>query len=284
LHAIPTARLAEVDILSSPLYLRQVHLITSRQAAAGSPRSRSHARPTPSTRPSRCSSARHRCLLLAGLLRARCSCQGGRGRPGPRRLQGQAASIARLRLRPWRGPTGIDPSVLAERLLEDHPSGWTAATGLMFVDDSDRCRRTRSGCRPPGPTLRADLFLHSFPGGTKVSYLDFDGHNTTAHLEQRPQRTRSSPSLSDLDGNPPAGARPSRDIVRPSGSGVAEDFLPYGVDVTTQDPGSKALRKTSSGDEYLRPAGSHLADQLVQAPGPGRGLHRFVQLGSDTPC
>ena len=66
---------------------------------------------------------------------------------------------------------------------------------------------------------------------------------------------------------------------------VAEDFLPYGVDVTTQDPGIEGLRKLEHRRCGLRAAGGHLADQLVQH----QRRRRVAYIGSfnwntDTPC
>ena len=96
----------------------------------------------------------------------------------------------------------------------------------------------------------ADTFrLHSRPGATKVIYLDFDGHTTTAtpwnssftlgaDINTPAFSTDADPALSDAE----------LAAIQSIWQRVAEDYAPFDVDVTTQDPGVDALRRTAATD------------------------------------
>jgi hypothetical protein len=82
--------------------------------------------------------------------------------------------------------------------------------------------------------------LHSFPGASRVIYLDFNGHTT-----QSTQWNSSFNGGANIVSQPfNADAATIRAIWRR----VAEDYAPFAIDVTTQDPGIEALRRSSSGD------------------------------------
>lgn len=83
--------------------------------------------------------------------------------------------------------------------------------------------------------------LSSRPGALHTIYLDFDGHVTSGTL------------WNDLynDGQdfvtPPAVH--TDEVILKVWQRVAEDFIPFNINVTTIDPGVEALRKTSDDDE-----------------------------------
>ncbi len=97
------------------------------------------------------------------------------------------------------------------------------------------------------PGLTAPLFetftLHSNPGATKVIYLDFDGHHGlegggiyyAPYNFEGPDSTFSDAELTRIQ------------LVWQS---VSEDFLPFDVDVTTENPGVEALRNSGGGDTH----------------------------------
>jgi PKD repeat protein len=94
------------------------------------------------------------------------------------------------------------------------------------------------------------FLLHSRPGATKVIYLDFDGHVTSGTAWNSNfnggQDIVSAPY--DADGIPSSFSSAERANIQYMWQRVAEDFAPFDVDVTTQDPGVEGLRKTSSSD------------------------------------
>ncbi len=99
---------------------------------------------------------------------------------------------------------------------------------------------------PPFPS--ADTFLlHSNPGATKVVYLDFDGHTTTGTQWNNffgdpivtPAYTiDSSSNFSESE----------KERIQNIWERVSEDFLPFDVDITTEDPGVAALTNSGGND------------------------------------
>ncbi|MBL9189744.1 MAG: PKD domain-containing protein [Opitutaceae bacterium] len=96
-----------------------------------------------------------------------------------------------------------------------------------------------------------DVFqLHSLPGATRVIYLDFTGHTTSGTIWNS-AFTGGATIVSapfDLDGDATTFNDAERGAILAIWKRVAEDYAPFLVDVTTQDPGVESLRKTSSGD------------------------------------
>src|SRR5687768_8369332 len=92
--------------------------------------------------------------------------------------------------------------------------------------------------------------LHSLPGVTRVIYLDFDGH-TTSGTSWNSAFAGGAAIVSapfNLDGDPTTFSDTERGLIQRIWQRVAEDYAPFGVDVTTEDPGLEGLRKTTSSD------------------------------------
>ena len=84
--------------------------------------------------------------------------------------------------------------------------------------------------------LEDTFLLHSNPGASKVIYMDFDGHV-------------DDPAYS-IDGNDSSFSDAELAEIQRAWEQASEDFLPFDVDVTTEDPGVAALQKTGAGDQY----------------------------------
>ncbi|KAF0653057.1 hypothetical protein L107_10388 [Cyanobium sp. Copco_Reservoir_LC18] len=89
----------------------------------------------------------------------------------------------------------------------------------------------------------SDVFrLHSNPNATKTIYLDFDGYQ----INNTPWENGGNLSLkafySTFDST-------ILTEIQRIWQRVAEDFSPFNVNVTTQDPGTEALRKSGTGDD-----------------------------------
>jgi len=100
---------------------------------------------------------------------------------------------------------------------------------------------------PPfaGPFTYADTFrLHSRLGATRLIYLDFDGHDASGTSWGADAIGRPF----DLDSDPSTFSTTERDRILYIWQRVAEDFALYEIDVTTEDPGVEALRKSGVGD------------------------------------
>ena len=94
-----------------------------------------------------------------------------------------------------------------------------------------------------------EFSLHSLPGATKVIYLDFDGHITTNSVRWN---TTNGPVITtpkyDLDGNRNTFSTLELSNIREIWERVAEDYRPFNVDVTTEDPGVSGLTNTGGSD------------------------------------
>lgn len=101
------------------------------------------------------------------------------------------------------------------------------------------------------PVALADTFLlHSRPGASRVIYLDFDGNTTTGTLWNSNFTGGASiytPPY-DIDGVPSSFSNTELSQIQWIWERVAEDYAAFDVDVTTEDPGVEALRKTTNSD------------------------------------
>lgn len=106
---------------------------------------------------------------------------------------------------------------------------------------------TTSVTSTPSFPLDQTFKLHSRRAASRKIYLDFDGHITRG-TPWNAGRSASlvTPAFSrDAD---PAFNDAEKAIVQEVFRRVAEHFAPWAVDVTTEDPGVEALRKTSASD------------------------------------
>src|SRR6266487_5596273 len=134
---------------------------------------------------------------------------------------------------------------------------WTDTHGRLFYGCEFGARPvSTAGAESTGVVLEAPFpddqtfLLHSRPGATKVIYLDFDGHVTTGTpwntWDTQLPNIVSTPF--DLDGFPLTFSPTELEYIQHIWQRVAEDYSPFDIDVTTQDPGLEALRKTDSSD------------------------------------
>jgi PKD repeat protein len=92
--------------------------------------------------------------------------------------------------------------------------------------------------------------LHTRPGASKVIYLDFTGHTTTG----TPWNTNFTAGADivtppfDTDGIPSSISDTELAAIQDVWRRVAEDYASWDVDVTTEDPGVEAIRRTSPTD------------------------------------
>ena len=170
----------------------------------------------------------------------------------PARTYGEEA-IARLgdklpAVAAWHGMT----TAKFARMLREDPTAWIDQQGrLLFVDqfpEPAESEPTDPLQEAPFP-LSETFILNSRPGSRRVIYLDFDGHTTSGTAWNvgtvdpiiSPAYTRdSNPAFSDQE----------LEYIQKMWRQVAEDFAPFDVNVTTQDPGQAAISRSGSSDEY----------------------------------
>ena len=135
--------------------------------------------------------------------------------------------------------------------------------------------------------LDQTFFLHSAPGASKVIYLDFDGH-TTSNTEWNTQFTNgndfTTPAFSYQGDSSFSDAEKER--IQGIWMRVAEDYLPFDVDVTTEEPGSAALLRSGASDTQWgvrMVIGGNSNDWFAQGAGGVAYVGSFT-WGSDTPA
>ncbi len=153
---------------------------------------------------------------------------------------------------------GMQPEAL-RRMLEADDTAWVDETGVvLYVDtldfdhsapyEGDAADGVGTDQALPATAPLADTFkLHSLPGANRVVYLDFDGHDA-AGSRWAEGKTDTYAEPFSLDSNP-AFSNTELEWIQEVWQRMAEDFAPFAVDVTTEDPGIEAIRRTDSNDQ-----------------------------------
>lgn len=198
-------------------------------------------------------------LFLAAPLFA----QNGRG-PFPmlqigRHVRGEEAVAAlgsRLpEIASWYGKTRDQ----LQRLLRHDRHLWVSRTGrLMYICEletplpedpeiEEGPGLTQPGYYPLDQTFR----LHSMPGSNRTIYLDFDGATVSGTVWNENYNGGSVINAApyDIDGNPSSFSTTELQRIQNIWKRVAEDYAPFDVDVTTEQPPQEALTRTSSSDQ-----------------------------------
>lgn len=135
-------------------------------------------------------------------------------------------------------------------LLRSDRTARVDADGLVhFVEPAPaQAPRAEVVAAPVAPL--ADTFsLHSNPGADLTIYLDVDGHNVSGtSWNVNDGVTAGFHPGWDPAGNGAAFSDPELLKVQQAWAIVAEDYAPFDVDVTTQDPGDAGLVRSSAGD------------------------------------
>jgi hypothetical protein len=101
--------------------------------------------------------------------------------------------------------------------------------------------------------LEDTFLLHRNPGATQVLYIDWDGHKKGGYKPW------------DMDGDPDTFSDTERTVVQQTWLSVSEDFLPFNIDVTTEEPppgwlGQRAVVDGSGRYDYSWAYGGAWAD------------------------
>lgn len=180
-------------------------------------------------------------------------------------------SIFRRDPRLWVAQNGVLDYVCAMEPLA--APGEEAGAEIAFVEESIPIEDT--------------FFLHSRPGATRVIYLDFDGHTTTGmhwNTTYNDGEDIVTPPYS-TDGDTASFNTTDYQNIAHMWQRVAEDFAPYEVNVTTEDPGVEGLRWTSGGDVHygIRVCIGGSSTAWYGSAGGVASLSSFSS-SQDTPC
>lgn len=139
---------------------------------------------------------------------------------------------------------GTTPTELLNRLSADRTLRLSPTGKLLYIDPMP-APTAQGPTTAQGPYPYAQTFtLHSKPGSNRVIYLDFDGFTLAASNGWG----ITSAGGWDADGNLASFSNGEQDIIQGVWQRVAEDFAPFDVDVTTQDPGAAAITRTNAAD------------------------------------
>ncbi len=132
---------------------------------------------------------------------------------------------------------------------------------------------TATGTTPYG--AENTFLLESNPTATKTIYLDFDGHhsvnNSWDHDIEFPAFNTS--------GSPTTFSNTELVEIQQQFQNIAEDFFPFDVNVTTKDPGTAALIKSNSADQFY--GVRMVATQATSGFGNGIGGVAFLNSFDD---
>lgn len=160
--------------------------------------------------------------------------------------------------------TGLTANKLKEMLLQDDTMRVDANGRILYVDHTAQQQAdilankgittsnatgtltTTASVPIASPNALANAFLlHSKKGASKTIYLDFDGHSAQGTAWST--STITAPAF-DLTGNPSVFDDKERSNIISIWSRVAEDYIPFDVDITTEAPPTDALLRTSTTD------------------------------------
>ncbi|WNB77785.1 PKD domain-containing protein [Methylomonas koyamae] len=145
---------------------------------------------------------------------------------------------------------------LAEILASDS-TAWIDESGrLLYIDslpqgdaggqEATATAPAEAGSGGMSVASSTDAFaLHSKAGANRVIYLDFNGHVASATAWN--SGTLTAPAY-DIDGNPAAFSATELNNIKQIWQRVAEDYAPFDVDVTTEEPSSDKLFRTAADD------------------------------------
>lgn len=151
---------------------------------------------------------------------------------------------------------GLAADELTRRMRKDKDL-WVDRQGRLFFAESTLPVLTPNAAVAGEGTAQAGLLpvdqtflLHSLPSATKKIYLDFTGHTTTGTYWtdiKDGDSTFTTPPY-DFDGNTASFSTSELQRIQYIWQRVSEDYAPFNVDVTTEDPGVEGLRKTTTSD------------------------------------
>jgi PKD repeat protein len=150
---------------------------------------------------------------------------------------------------------GMTPQAFADMMKRDPNARLDQHGRLFYVDEFPIPPQEEEASGASGPTVSegpypagSTLMLHSKPGSKRVIYLDFTGYTTSNTAWNSGASINAVPF--DIDGDPTTFSTTELDRIQYIWQRVAEDYAPFDVDVTTEEPAADLLNRTSSTDAY----------------------------------
>lgn len=148
----------------------------------------------------------------------------------------------------------ISAAKLAELLRRDGSARIDRDGQLYFVEAAASRALAPASAQAGGGPATADFDpatvfqLHSRPGSARTILLDFDGQDLTDSIWNPNRPERFSVEAFTLDADAASFSTAERRDIFTIWQRLAEDFAPFDVDVTTEDPGRAALSRDSEAD------------------------------------
>jgi hypothetical protein len=176
--------------------------------------------------------------------------------PGGKRGQ-EAITSLQERLPGVASRYGKSAEKLKKNFLHDKDLWLDPGENLLYLCSFDISEAEALPDPPASPIpsvplpLDQTFLLHSLPGASKVIYLDFDGHVTSGTVWNNNFNGGADIVSLPFDFNGNTGSFNDSELsrIQKIWARVAEDFAIYEIDVTTEDPGLEALRRSGSGDK-----------------------------------
>jgi hypothetical protein len=173
-------------------------------------------------------------------------------------------------------------------LLRTDETAWVDTEGrVFFIDPAPDTSVTEEGPTPARAAPLADTFtLHSNPGASRTILLDVDGADVsgTAWNTESGVTPGAQPAW-DPAADGPAFSAAERLKVQQVWAMVAEDYAPFGVDVTTEDVGADRILRSSSADTVygtrvlVTPSDDAFATICQRSCGGVAYVNAFAQTG-----
>ena len=145
------------------------------------------------------------------------------------------------------GRSGMSAVTLRELLAADR-TAWVDETGRLFYVEPDQAvAPTAPPTEAAAYPYAASFTLHSRPTATRKVFLDFDGHRVQSSAWNDVMHPVIDVAAYTMDADATF-SQAELDVVQEVWARVAEDYAPFDVDVTTEDPGTAALVRSSVAD------------------------------------
>jgi hypothetical protein len=147
---------------------------------------------------------------------------------------------------------GMAAEKLREVLAQD-PTAWLDADARLFYEEPARTEGTSAAPTADAAAaapLDQTFLLHSKPGSERTIYLDFNGQSISGTVWNASHglAAGSHPAWS-LDADRTTFTNTEKETIQSVWQRVAEDYAPFDVDVTTQEPGPAAITRVDSADQ-----------------------------------
>ena len=145
---------------------------------------------------------------------------------------------------------GMSSERLREILVND-PSAVLDRDALLLYQEPARTESATSAPTAAAAAPASQAFLlHSKPGSQHTIYLDFDGHDVSGTVWDDRYGLGSQPAWT-LDADNTSFNATERAAVQSIWQRVAEDYAPFDVDVTTQEPAPAAITRSDAADQVF---------------------------------